>query len=399
MNIERLTIDVDDETLVDLRERIHKTRWPRQIPGEGWEHGTELGYLRDLLAYWADEFDWRAQERRLNSYQHFRAEVEDIQVHFVHHRARHGDGIPLVLTHGWPGSFVEYLPVVDLLTDPGAHGIDGPAFDVVVPSLPGYAYSERPARQRVDYRYTARLWHRLMTGLGYQRYGAAGSDFGSGVATYLALEQPDSILGIYLSTLEIVPFSGEGSRPLSAAEQEYKELNDRWWAAEGGYVQIQATKPQTLSYGLTDSPAGLAAWIVEKWRTWGDVGGDVDRHFSRDLLLTNLMMYWATSAIGTSVRDYSDNLDYFLGADGVAPGLGDRVRVPTGYSSWPADFGTAPLYGPREGLPPREWVERLYDVRHWTDMPRGGHFASVEEPELYARDLVSFFAGLDTSGS
>ncbi|MGV9638519.1 epoxide hydrolase family protein [Nocardia rhamnosiphila] len=392
MEIERFTIDVDNHVLIELRDRILKTRWPDRIPGIGWQHGTELEYLKSLLGYWADGYDWRAQERRLNTFDQFRAEVDGVHLHFVHQRARNGDGIPLILTHGWPGSFVEYLPVVAMLTDPQAHGITGPAFDVIVPSLPGYGYSERPARTGVDYRYTAQLWRSLMRGLGYEHYGAAGSDFGSGVATYMALQDPDRLLGIYLSTLEIVPYSGEGSRPLSAAESAYQEKNERWWAAEGGYVQIQATKPQTLSYGLNDSPAGLAAWILEKWQTWSDTGGDIDAHFSRDLLLTNIMLYWVTGTIGSSIRDYSDNLDYFTSVDGVVPGLHDRVTVPTGFSSWPADFGGAPLYGPREGLPPREWVERLYNIQQWTDMPCGGHFASVEEPELYARDVARFFA-------
>jgi pimeloyl-ACP methyl ester carboxylesterase len=396
VQIEPFIIHVDDADLADLRDRIAKTRWPDQIPSIGWEQGTESTYLQALLAYWADGFDWRAQERRLNGYDHFRAHIDDVHVHFVHQRARDGNGIPLILTHGWPGSFVEYLPVVSLLTDPQAHGIAGPAFDVVIPSLPGYGHSERPARTGVDYRDTARRWHTLMQGLGYERYGAAGGDFGSGVATYMALDNPEPMIGIYLSTLEILIYSGPGSRPLSDTERGFLERNERWWAAEGGYVEIQSTKPQTLGYGLNDSPAGLAAWIVEKWRTWGDTNGDVDARFSRDLLLTNLTLYWVTETIASSMRDYADNRDYFKGVDGLVPGPRDRVDVPTGFSSWPADFGTAPLYGPKEGLPPREWIERLYDVQQWTEMPRGGHFASVEEPELYARDLARFFALLDT---
>jgi pimeloyl-ACP methyl ester carboxylesterase len=398
VQIETFTIHVDDAQLVDLRDRIVRTRWPDQVPGTGWDMGTDVSYLQALLAYWADEFDWRAQERWLNGYDHFRAQVDGIQVHFVHQRARNGNGIPLILTHGWPGSFVEYLPVVPLLTDPESHGIAGPAFDVVIPSLLGYGYSERPARTGVDYRFVARVWHALMQGLGYERYGAAGSDFGSGVATYMALADSDRMIGIYLSTLEIEPYSGAGSRPLSDAERDYLEKNQRWWSTEGGYVEIQSTKPQTLSYGLNDSPAGLAAWIVEKWRTWGDTDGDVDAHFSRDVLLTNITLYWVTETIAPSLRDYSDNRDYFKGAEGLAPGPEDRVATPTGFSSWPADFGTAPLYAPGEGLPPREWVERLYDVQQWTDMPHGGHFASVEEPERYARDIAGFFAKVATRG-
>src|SRR6266536_6023814 len=208
MQIVPFTIRVLDEVLSDLRTRIRNTRWPDQAPGTAWAQGTDLGYLKRLLSYWANGFDWRAQERRLNTFKHFRAELGAIHVHFVHERAREGNGIPLILTHGWPSSFAEYLPLVPLLTDPGAHGIDGPAFDVVIPSLPGYGFYERPARSGVTTRYTARLWHTLMQGLGYERYGAQGGDFGAGVATYMVLDDPAPMLGIHVSTDEILPYTG-----------------------------------------------------------------------------------------------------------------------------------------------------------------------------------------------
>lgn len=377
MRIEPFSIDVDDAVLADLRQRIGATRWPDQVPGIGWSQGADLGYLKELLAYWADEFDWRAQERRLNEFAHFRAELDGVLVHFVHQRAREGNGIPLLLTHGWPSNFVEYLGLVPLLTDPGAHGIDGPAFDVVIPSLPGYGFSQRPARTGVDYHHVARLWHRLMQGLGYQRYGAAGGDFGAGVSTFMALDNPEPLLGIHLSTPEISPYPGPGSRPLSEAERTYLAQRDRWWEVEQGYKSIQSTKPQTLGYGLNDSPAGLAAWIVEKWRSWADTGGDLEARFSRDFLLTILTVYWVTQTITSSIRDYVDNL-------GVAPGPDDFVTVPTGFAVFANEFEP-------EGEPPREWAERLYDIRQWTVMPRGGHFAPAEEPELLARDIASLF--------
>src|SRR6266536_2954783 len=208
LHITPFSIHIEAEILSDLRERIRKTRWPDQAPGAAWEQGTDLEYLRQLLAYWADEFDWQAQERELNTATQFRAELDGVHVHFVHERARHGHGIPLILTHGWPSTFAEYLPLVPLLTDPGAHGIDGPAFDVVIPSLPGYGFSERPARTGVTTRYTARLWHTLMQGLGYERYGAQGGDFGAGVATYMVLDDPAPMLGIHVSTDEILPYTG-----------------------------------------------------------------------------------------------------------------------------------------------------------------------------------------------
>jgi len=379
---EPYTIHVEDAVLDDLRARIRNTRWPDQVPGIGWAQGTELDYLRGLLDYWADGFDWRARERELNAYRHHRVELDGIRVHFVHAPARAGDGVPLILTHGWPSTFVELLGLVPLLTDPAAHGIDGPAFDLVLPSLPGYGFSERPARTGVNYRYVAGLWHRLMRSLGYERYGAGGGDFGAGVATLMALDEPDRVIGVHLSNLELPPYTGPGSRPLSDAERAFLDDNARWASVERGYSAIQSTKPQTLGYGLTDSPAGLAAWILEKWRTWTDSGGDLDRRFGRDFLLTMVTIYWATRSITPSMRDYADNRWH-----GVTLGPDDVVGVPTAVAVFDHEF--AP-----EGTPPREWAQRLYRLTRWTLMPRGGHFAPAEEPELLARDIAAFFGGL-----
>lgn len=376
---ERFGVHVDEHVLTDLKARIRSTRWPDPAPGAAWEQGTDLEYLQRLLTYWADEFDWRARERELNELHHFRVPLDGVHIHFVHERARRGPGIPLILTHGWPSAFVEMLPLVPLLTDPEAHGIDGPGFDVVIPSLPGYGFSERPARTGVNYRYVAGLWHRLMRGLGYERYGAHGGDFGAGVATYMALDNPPPMLGIHLGNLEIRPYTGPGSRPLSEVERAYLELNRQWATTERGYSQIQSTKPQTVGYGLNDSPAGLAAWILEKWRSWADSQGDLDARFSRDFLLTVVTIYWVTQTITPSMRDYFDNRWY-----GVTLGPDDFVDVPTGISAFSRHFVV-------ERQPPREWAERLYNVQQWTPMPRGGHFAPVEEPALLARDIATFF--------
>jgi pimeloyl-ACP methyl ester carboxylesterase len=379
MRVEPFEIALDEQVLDDLRRRIRATRWPDQLPGVGWDHGTELGYLRDLLAYWADEFDWRAEERRLNRLAHYRTELDGLGIHFVHERAESDDAIPLIVTHGWPSTFLEPLPLIPLLTDPAAHGIDAPAFHVVVPSLPGYGFSDRPGREGVTVRYTARLWDELMRGLGYDRYAAAGGDFGSGVTTFLGLDHPDSLVGIHLSTLDVTPYAGPGSHQLSAEEAAYLEHNEKWWEDEGGYKAIQSTRPQTVGYGLNDSPAGLAAWVLEKWRTWSDSGGDLDGRFGRDLLLATLTIYWATESITSSMRWYLD--DRPLGTAGPD----DFVAVPTAIAVF--DHGHVP-----EGVPPREWAERLYDVRRYTVMPSGGHFAALEEPELLARDIGAFFA-------
>jgi pimeloyl-ACP methyl ester carboxylesterase len=380
LHVEPFSINIGEEVLADLRARIRRTRWPDPAPAAPWEQGTDLRYLRELLTYWADEFDWRVQEQKLNELEHFRVEIDGVGIHFVHQRTAHGHGIPLILTHGWPSSFLEFLQVIPLLTDPAAHGIDGPAFDVVVPSLPGYAFSQRPSQPGVTTRNVAGLWHRLMRGLGYQRYGAHGTDFGAGVATFMAMDEPAPMLGLHLSNLEFRPYTGPRSRPLSEAEQAYVAQVQRWDEVERGYSSIQSTKPQTVAYGLTDSPAGLAAWLLEKWRSWSDSDGDLEGRFSRDFLLTVITLYWVTHTAATSVRDYFDNR--WALAD---PAEDDYVDLPTGVAVFDHHFVS-------EGSPPREWAERLYAIRRWTPMPRGGHFAAVEEPELLARDIAAFFA-------
>jgi pimeloyl-ACP methyl ester carboxylesterase len=380
MQVAPFTIQVPDEVLSDLRTRIRSTRWPAPAPGPPWAQGTDLAYLQQLLGHWGDGFDWRVQERQLNGFQHFRTELDGVLIHFVHARAREGNGIPLILTHGWPSSFLEFLPLVPLLTDPKAHGIDAPGFDLVIPSLPGYGFSERPAQ--ANYRTVARLWHRLMQGLGYERYGAGGGDFGSGVTTLMAIDDPAPLIGIHLTTMEsdLCPSTGEGSKPLSEAERAFVAQVRQWEGSERGYSAIQSTKPQTLGYGLNDSPAGLAAWLLEKWRAWGDSHGDLEGRFSREFLLATLTLYWVTKTITPSMRDYFDNRWH-----GVELRPDVRVPVPMGFARFDQNFVS-------EGSMPREWAERLYDVRRWTPMPRGGHFAAAEEPELLARDIAAFFA-------
>ena len=380
MQINPFVICIADEVLADLKARIRNTRWPGKAPGKPWAQGTDLDGLKSLLGHWAHGFDWRAQERRLNLFKHFQAEVGGVKVHFIHERAREGGGIPLILTHGWPSSFLEYLPLVPLLTQPKAHGIDAPAFDLVIPSLPGYGFSERP--EHADYRTVARLRHELMQGLGYRHYGAGGGDFGAGVTTFMALEDPAPMIGIHLTTLELRPPTGAGTRPFSAAESAYVAEVRQWDEVERGYSALQSTKPQTLGYALNDSPAGLAAWILEKWRSWSDSQGDLEGHFPQDFLLTLLTLYWVTESITPSMRDYFDNRWH---GTGLRPG--DRVRVPAGFANFDNHFVP-------EGSPPREWAERLYDVRRWTSMPSGGHFGAAEEPGRLAREIAAFFAGI-----
>jgi pimeloyl-ACP methyl ester carboxylesterase len=376
LRVRPFAIRVEDAVLADLRTRLRGTRWPDQVQDAGWEQGTERETLRSLVAYWADGFDWRAYERKLNELPQFKADVRGLGIHFVHQRAARGPGLPILLVNGWPSTFVEELPLVPLLTDPQAHGIAGPAFDVVIPSLPGYGFSDRSPRAGATPRATAELFVELMSGLGYDRFVAHGSDFGAEVLTQLALSFPQHLDGLHLSTFDWRPYLGAGSRPISPAERRY--LSERV-EGESGYDELQSTKPQSLGYALNDSPAGLAGWMLEKWRSWSDCGGDVIGHFGRDFLLAMLTIYWVTETATSSARLYYDHRRY------QAPlGLRDHVEVPTAVALFHHNFVS-------EGVPPREWAQRLFNVCRWTDMPRGGHFAATEEPVLLAADIAAFY--------
>jgi pimeloyl-ACP methyl ester carboxylesterase len=369
--------------LEDLRARLRATRWPDAPEDAGWSLGTDLDYLRELVAYWADEFDWPAQEAALARLPRFRVALGDLRIHFVHARAVGAAGtavsskpaLPLVLSHGWPDSFWRYSKVIPLLTDPGAHGADpADAFDVVVPDMPGYGYSDHPAGLPFDSIGVAGLWAELMSVLGYERFGAAGGDIGSGVSRYLALDQPDRVVAVHRMDVGLPVFTGDPAE-LTGEERAFLDRTAAWGAAEGAYAAMHRTKPQTAAFGLTDSPAGLAAWIVEKLRAWSDCGGDVERSFSRDEILTNVTLYWLTGTIGSSMRMYHVN-----GAIPLAQHA-RRVEVPSGFSLFPGDLAQ----------PPRAWLERVANVVRVTKPDRGGHFAPIEEPELYAAELREFF--------
>ena len=381
MRIEPFRIAIPAAELADLRDRLARVRWPDQLDGVGWDWGTDLAYLRALVAYWRDGFDWPAREAELNRLPQFMAELDDLRIHFVHQRGRGPAPLPLVVTHGWPGSFVEMTRILPLLTDPASHGGDpGDAFDVVVPSLPGYGFSSRPGRPGTNVFAIAKLWSRLMAGLGYERFGAQGGDWGASVTTCLGKLFPEALVGIHLNFIpgSYQPPIGDGEI-LSDAEKDFVARRAEWLDQEGGYGRIQGTKPQTLAYGLTDSPVGLAAWIVEKFRSWADCDGDVERVFSKDEMLTNIAVYWFTQTIGSSLRLYREGRFAPLR---FAPG--ERVAVPVGVARLPFEIP----------MPPRRWVERVYDVVRWTELPRGGHFAAFEQPELLVEDIRAFFRPL-----
>ncbi|WP_116203899.1 epoxide hydrolase family protein [Amycolatopsis circi] len=361
--------ETDPAQLADLRTRLRATRWP-DSPEDGWALGADVGYLRELVTYWADEFDWAEQEAALARLPRYRVRLGESRIHFVHARAvaPSGPALPLVLTHGWPDSFWRYSKVVPLLADPGAHGGDpADAFDVIVPDMPGYGYSDRPAGPALDSVAVAGLWAELMTVLGYPRFAAAGGDIGSSVSRFLALDHPDRVVAVHRMDGGLPAFMPDDLTP---EERSWLQDVTAWGTAEGAYAAMHRTKPQTAAVGLTDSPAGLAAWIVEKLRAWSD--GDA---FTKDEILTNVTIYWLTGTIGSAMRMYRANA-------AIPPEQhARRVEVPSGFSLFPADLARAP----------RAWLDRMANTVRVTEPERGGHFAPFEEPELYAQELRDFF--------
>jgi pimeloyl-ACP methyl ester carboxylesterase len=381
MPIERFEVHVPDAVLDDVRHRLVDARGVDALDGNAG--------LRRLVDHWRTGFDWRAAEARINRFAQFRAVVGGLHIHFLHERGRGPRPLPIVLTHGFPDSFLRFVKLIPLLTDPAGHGGDpADAFDVVVPSLPGYGFSDPPDRPGLTF-HIGDIWHELMTDvLGYDRFGAHGGDWGSTVTEHLARSHAHAVIGIHLTD---IPFWHMFQRPSDAspAEQGFLAANQRWMESEGAYAMIQGTRPQTLAQALNDSPIGLAAWLVEKFERWSDCHGDVHTRFSDDELVTNAMLYWVTGTIGSAFLPYYD----FTHA-GAMRWIVEKAkewigssRVPTGFAQFPRDIGH----------PPREWIERFHDLRRYTAMPRGGHFAALEEPELLADELRAFFRPLRSS--
>jgi pimeloyl-ACP methyl ester carboxylesterase len=364
------TIAVPETTLDDLRQRLARTRWPDD--GAGREYGTNLAYMKDLVDYWEHSYDWRAREAELNRFAQFRAEVDGVGVHFVHERSRGPDPVPILLLHGWPDSFYRYHRVIPMLADPARFGDSGVSFDVVVPSTPGQGFSDRKPMTTGD---TADLFAGLMTEeLGYGKFVAAGGDAGTLVAQSLAERHPNTLIALHLTDVGY-PDQTTDLSALTGPEIEFANYIRQWWMSEGAFNIIQSTRPQSLAYGLADSPAGLAAWIMS-FMASGTTGEEVEKRLSRDELLTNITIYWVTRTIGSSVRRY------YL--DAHAPsGPWRRTPVPAAVAHPPRD---APL--------PREWAERRVNLERFTELPRGGHFAAWEEPELYATDVREFIGEL-----
>lgn len=373
-------VDVPEAVLADVRRRIARTRWPEPETAEGWSQGVPLSYLQELSAYWADGYDWREVESRLNALPQFITEIDGLPIHFLHVRSPHPDALPLIVTHGWPGSVVEFLKVIGPLTDPVAHGGNAAdAFHLVCPSLPGFGFSGKPAQPGWGIERIAAAWAELMARLGYPRYGAQGSDWGTSVSASIGQQDPGHVAGIHLTP------------PLAPPDPAtFGDLTDRERAAlaalkhsaehDSGYSTEHATRPQTIGYGLVDSPVALCAWIIEKFWAWTDCDGHLDNVLTRDELLDNLMLYWLPGTGASSARLYWESMRQV--SEWITGQVTDTVTVPAGCSIFPKELQR----------PSRRWAEKRFtDIRYWNEPAKGGHFAAFEQPGLFVNEVRAFF--------
>jgi pimeloyl-ACP methyl ester carboxylesterase len=373
-------IDVPQTELDDLRARLERTRWPERETVVDWSQGVPLSYLQDLCGHWAERYDWRATERRLNALPQFRTTIDGLGIHFLHVRSPHAGALPLVITHGWPGSIVEFLEVIDPLTDPPAHGGDAAdAFHLVCPSLPGYGFSDKPVAPGWGVERIAAAWAVLMARLGYERYGAQGSDWGTSISATLAQHDPEHVLGIHL-TPPLAPPDPETLNDLTEQERAALASLEHSAAWDSGYSREQATRPQTIGYALVDSPVALCAWMIEKFWAWTDCGGDLESVVGRDVLLDNLMLYWLPRTGASSARLYWQSMRQVN--EWITGTVTDWIAAPTGCSVFPKELQR----------PSRRWAEkRFLDIRYWNEPVRGGHFAALEQPSLYVDEVRAFF--------
>jgi pimeloyl-ACP methyl ester carboxylesterase len=376
--MEQFKIAIAPEIMSDLRARLKMARWPDQVQDSGWNYGVDLSYLKELVSYWLNDFDWKKQVEFLNQIPQFRAQIDGHTIHFACVRSKEANPLPLIITHGWPSSFFETYKIIEMLTDPKRYGGNpDDAFDVIAPSLPGFGFSDRPTIPgflRVD-----NLWRKLMTQvLGYSHFVAHGTDIGARVTSALGRFHGDVVYAIHIASVDL-DWPDPLPSNLSITERAYIERVNLWEKRDGAYAEIQATRPQTLAYGLNDSPIGLAAWIVEKYREWSDCNGDVETRFTKDELLTNITIYWVTQTINSSMRRYYE-ARHNTAPNPLKPG--ERINTPTGIAMFP---------GEKDLVVPREFAERCYNIQRWTGMPKGGHFPALEEPVTLAEDIRAFF--------
>jgi len=377
-------INITEQELADLKQRLAMTRFPDQIPETAWDYGTDTAWLRELITYWQNDFDWREQERQLNQFDQFLTRIDGVDIHFIHQRSPHPDATPLLITHGWPGSFVEFRNLIEPLTNPELYGGNAEdAFHVIVPSLPGFGFSGKPDVRGYSPERIAHTLAALMERLSYEKYGAQGGDWGAIINRILASRYSERLIGLHSNfVLANPPADAAVAAAVPAQELARSEARQAYMANEVAYQQIQGTKPQTLGVGLNDSPAGLAGWITEKFHGWSDmdsgVAGRPESRISKDDMLTNISIYWFTQSITSSSRIYFENRNA-----AAAEPIG-FITVPTAGAIFPAE-----IY-----LTPRAWAEAHYNIVRWTEMPSGGHFAALEEPELLLQDIRAFFRGL-----
>ncbi|MSO82280.1 MAG: epoxide hydrolase [Acidobacteria bacterium] len=391
------TIQVPDAVLRDLKQRLSRVRFADEIPGAGWDYGTNLTYLKTLVGYWRDTYDWRAQERRLNQFDQFKTRIDGLDIHFIHQRSRAPNARPLLLLNGWPSSIVEYTKVIGPLTDPVAFGGRAEdSFHVLIPVMPGFGFSDKPREPGYDAERMAALWTELMARLGYTAYGVHGSDWGSGIAHRLALRDAAHVTAVHLAGCPGAPppaattaGTSAGTSATPPASGSNATVNQ---AHNLGYQEIQSTRPQTLGHLLSDSPAGLASWIVEKWYAWSDHNGNIEEVFTKDELLTNIMFYWVTNTGASSARLYYENrhLDgRLMPTPFTRPDA--RVTAPTGCGAFPRQYDRRDIPVTTDSAAARAGAEARYNVVHFTTMPRGGHFPALEAPDLWLADLRAFF--------
>ena len=386
MEPEPFTIAIPDEDLTDLEDRLRRTRWPNDFANDDWRYGANRAYLEEVVAYWLDEYDWRVHEAAMNNFDNFKVTIDDVPIHFIHERGKGPDPIPIILTHGWPWTFWDFHDVIGRLTDPEAHGGDpADSFDVIVPSLPGFGFSTPLTKPGIHPVVTADLWHTLMTDvLGYERFAAQGGDWGAFVTANLGHRHAESMIGIHLSMPALIGVRLGAVDPddYGPGEEDWLERMQTKMPTTRSHLAVNQYDPQTHAYGLHDSPVGLAAWLISRRRHWSDCDGDVESVFSRDFLLTTVMIYWLTESFVTSVRYYWENR-----RGQWSPPMHDRkpeIEAPTGMAVFP---GELLLY-------PRKLVERHTNLVHWSVMDRGGHFAAAEQPEALARDVATMFRSM-----
>ena len=373
--IEPFVANIPQPAIDDLKSRLSSTRWPDEIVDSDWDLGANLSFMKELTEYWIHEYDWRKTEAEINAYPNFSSTIDGHKIHFLHIKGKGKISIPLIITHGWPGSFLEMLKMIPLLTsDPEF------SFDLVIPSIPGFGFSDKILNAGCNSAYVAELWHKLMTQLDYKKYGAQGGDIGSGISTWLSLKFPEHVMGLHLNYIagSYKPFLEEGEK-LTNEVLEYQKFAASWSAREGAYAYMHSTKPITLAYGLNDSPVGLCAWIIEKFNSWSDNKGNVENTFTKDELLANVTLYWVTQTIHSSIRMYNENSKKPLIFK-----KDDFVGVPVAFAKFPKELPT----------PPKSYIEKGFNIKRWTEMPAGGHFAAAEQPALLAKDLIDFFNDL-----